>query len=132
MNTASNQFHKTLTSIAIAAISFLVSTTVLARPNQLDILGLVPGISELTQVQQAGIDLDNHSDKGIRLEIGGHKIPCALSFINDKLASLVCLTGNRTDKYTEASNIEVHSTLIIGFTKKFGKPDSVTRSSVRA
>lgn len=134
MNIGSSLFRKTLGSIAATAISSLVATTVLAGPNQLDILGLVPGVSELPQVKQAGVDPNSNSNESVSLEIGGYKIPCALSFLNGKLASLACLTGKGTKKYeqyTEASNTEVHSTLTAGFTKKFGKPDSVTKEPVR-
>jgi hypothetical protein len=134
MNIGSSPFRKTLGSIAATAISSLLSTTVLAGPNQLDILGLVPGVSEPPQVKQAGVDPNSNSKESVMLEIGGYKIPCALSFLNGKLASLTCLTGEGTEEYeqyTKASNTEVHSTLTAGFTKKFGKPDSVNREPVR-
>jgi len=135
MNIGSNRVNKALSSIAAAAISSLVSTAVLAGPDQLDILGLVPGVSELTQVQQAGDDPNSNSEKIVRLEIGGYKIPCSLSFLNGKLATLWCFTGKGTEEYTqqytEASNTEVHSTLTAGFTKKFGKPDTVDTEPVR-
>lgn len=134
MNIGSNPLIKTSGNIIAAVISSLVATTVLAGPNQLDILGLVPGVSELPQVKQAGVDPNSDSNKSVWLKIGGYKIPCALSLLNGKLASLNCLTGEGTkkyEKYTEASNTEVHSTLTAGFTKKFGKPDSVTSAPVR-
>lgn len=134
MNIGFSPLIKTLGSIAATVIPLLVATTTLAGPNQLDILGLVPGVSELPQVKQTSVDPNSNSNDSVTLEIGGYKIPCALSFLNSKLASLVCLTGKGTKKYeqyTEASNTEVHSTLTAGFTKKFGKPDSVTNKPVR-
>lgn len=139
MNTGSNRVKKALASIAAAAISSLVSTTVLAGPDQLDILGLVPGVSELTQVQQVR-QADAAPQPGflrsrgvVYLEIGGHKMPCNPTFINGKLASLPCLTGTGKDdnQHTKATNTEVHSTLTAGFTKKFGEPDSVNTKPVR-
>lgn len=134
MNIGFDLFNKNARNIAATAITFLFATTVVAGPDQLDILGLVPGVSELPQIKQAGADSDSKSNDSVLLEIGGHKIPCALSLLNGKLASLVCFTGKGTEKYlkyTEASNTEVHSTLTAGFTKKFGKPDSVIREPVR-
>lgn len=135
MNTVSNRGKKALASIAAAAISSLVSTTVLAGPDQLDILGLVPGVSELTQVKQAHVGrTPTINPTFVFLEIGGYKMPCFSSFLNGKLATLECRTGQGTEQYsqyTEASNTEVHSTLTAGFTKKFGKPDSVITKPVR-
>lgn len=134
MNIGSDLFNKSAGNIAATAISFLFATAVVAGPNQLDILGLVPGVSELPQVKQASADSNSNSNDSVLLEIGGYRIPCALSLLNGKLASLTCFTGKGTEKYskyTEASNTEVHSTLTAGFTKKFGKPDSVIREPVR-
>lgn len=134
MNIGSNFSRKALGAIVVAAIASIPATTALAGPNQLDILGLIPGESELSQVKQASVDPNSNSDEIVRLEIGGHKIPCSMSFRNGKLARLFCLTGKGTKEYAQytwASNTEVHSTLTAGFTKKFGKPDSVTKEVVR-
>ncbi len=134
MNIGSDQFRKTARRIMATAVTFCFATAALAGPDQLDILGLIPGVSELPQVKKAGVDPNSKSNNSVMLEIGGHKIPCAMSFLGDKLASLGCITGKGSKKYeqyTEASNAEVHSTLTAGFTKKFGKPDSVIREPVR-
>lgn len=134
MNIGFNLSRKVSGTIAVASFVSLAATTALAGPNQLDILGLIPGESELSQVKQASVDPNSNSDKSVRLEVGGHKTPCSMSFRNGRLDSLFCLTGKGTEKYaqyTEASNTEVHSALTAGFTKKFGKPDSVTREVVR-
>lgn len=135
MNTGSNRVKKALASIAAAAISSLVSTTALAAPEQLDILGLVPGVSDNTQVYQVDVSREPKiGDSLVFLEIGGYKMPCKTSYLNGKLAKLYCRTGKGTgqySQYTEASNTEVHSTLTTGFTKKFGKPDSVITEPVR-
>lgn len=134
MNIGFNLSRKVSRTIAVASFASLAATTALAGPNQLDILGLIPGESELSQVKQASVDPNSNSDEGVQLEVGGHKIHCSMSFRNGKLDSLFCLTGKGTKKYaqyTEASNTEVHSALTAGFTKKFGKPDSVAREVVR-
>ncbi len=134
MNTGSNLSGKAMRTISVAAIFSIAATTALAGPNQLDILGLIPGESELSQVKQASVDPNSSSNKVVRLEIGGHKIHCTMSFRNEKLDNLFCITGKGPGKYsqyTEASNTEVHSTLTAGFTNKFGKPDSVAREVIR-
>jgi hypothetical protein len=134
MNIGFSHLQKSFGIIAATVISSLVTTSTLAGPNQLDILGLIPGVSSLEQVKQASLDPKSASSNDVRLDIGGHKIPCSLELLNGKLASLVCFTGEgngKYDIYTEASNTEVHSTLTNGFSKKFGKPDSVIIEPVR-
>lgn len=69
-------------------------------PNQLDILGLVPGISELAQVKQASLDSNSSSNDNVTLEIGGHKIVCVTKYLNGKLAMLGCATGKGRQKST--------------------------------
>lgn len=110
----------------------LSSILAFASPNQLDILGLVPGVSELSQVQNAA-DPNFKSEKIVKLEIGGHKIPCAVSFLNGKLAHLSCTTGKGRGgiAWTEASNTEVHADLAAGFTKKFGIPNAIDKMPMR-
>lgn len=116
-----------LPKFAAVMISSLLSTNVFAGPDQLDVLGLIPGVSESHQV--------NQTRSGQLFEIGGHKMACGATFIDDKLASFGCLTGKSSDRryptWTKVDNIEVHLDLKKGFTKKFGKPDSVTRIPVR-
>jgi hypothetical protein len=112
----------------------LISTGAICGPSKLDILGLVPGISDLRQVKLASMDPNDTSSENVRLEIGGHAMFCAVSFLDEKLADLTCFTGKGTGKYetyTEASNTQVHADLTAGFTKKFGKPDSVKNEVVR-
>jgi hypothetical protein len=130
MNIVPKLFGKVLVAIATSS---LVATTVLASPNQLDILGLVPGVSELSEVKQAGSQPLFNPNTVVILEIGGYEISCSMSFLNDKLALLACPTGvgSTGTRYTKASNTEVHSTLKAGFTKKFGKPNSVFTVPVR-
>lgn len=113
-------------------VSLTAVVSVFAGPAQLDVLGLIPGESEWAQVKQLGPEIN--PGKSVRLEIGGHKMPCVVSLTNGKLSHMMCLIGKGTgkyDTYTEASNTEVYSTLLTGFTKKFGKPDSVNKGTVR-
>lgn len=119
----------------IPAIALMFNVQlVMAGPVQLDVLGLLPGVSEAVDVRRAGMDPNSTSDEVVRLEIGGHAIPCATSYIDQKLASLDCFTGKGTGRYetyTEASNTSVYSDLLSGFSKKFGKPDSISKAPVR-
>jgi hypothetical protein len=113
----------------VLIISLLLSTSVLAEPDQLDILGLIPDVSELPQTLQVGKEVSGSKDIRI-FEMGRHNIPCTVEFINDKLADITCFTGKRDEskKFTEASNIVVHSDMKAWFTEKFGKPDSIERT----
>lgn len=121
------------TGTSIAALILL--TTALgayAGPDQLDILGLIPDESDWSHIKQTGTEIN--PEKGVQLEIGGHKIPCAVTLANGKLALMACYTGKGTSKYdnwTDASNTEIHATALAGFTKKFGKPDSINKGTVR-
>jgi len=132
VNIVFNRLKKTLVSVAIVAVLQVLSTTVLAGPKQLDILGLVPGVSDVSQIRQVAVEY-NESQSILRIEIGGEKTPCNLDLLNGKLAQLLCLTGNERGRtrYTDASNTEVHLTLKVGFTKKFGKPDTVISNPLR-
>ena len=88
--------------------------------DQLDVLGIVPGVSEISQIKEASTKNPAYdSDFSVQLEIGGHKMLCLPYFIKNKIAQLGCMTG---EKFTNASNINIHKDLAAGFTKKFGKP----------
>ena len=122
-----------LTKLLVIPLATL-ATEANSGPNQMDILGLVPGVSDLQQVKAASVDPNTTSKESVRLEIGGHVMPCAVSVLDGKLSDLTCFTGKGTGKYetyTEASNTLVHAELTLGFTKKFGKPDSVSNEAVR-
>lgn len=123
-----------MTKITSAIALLFTAQCVMAGPAQLDVLGLLPGVSEAVDVRRAGMDPNSNSEESVRLEIGGHAIPCATSYIDQKLASLGCLTGKGTGRfetYTEASNTSVYSDLLSGFSRKFGKPDSTSKVPVR-
>lgn len=112
----------------------LSSTEVFCGPSQLEILGLVPGVADPGQVQLVSMEPTGLPSENVRLEIGGHAMPCVVSFIDGRLADLTCFTGQgarRHEIYTEASNTQVHADLVAGFAKKFGKPDSVLNEAVR-
>lgn len=127
-----NKFYH-LTKLLVIPLATLAAEAN-SGPNQIDILGLVLGVSDLQQVKEASVDPNTTSKESVRLELGGHVMPCAVSILDGKLSDLTCLTGKGTGKYetyTEASNTLVHSELALGFTKKFGKPDSVSNETVR-
>jgi hypothetical protein len=127
-----NKLHQLVKLIAILLTT--LATEANSGPNQMDILGLVPGVSDLQQVKAASVNPNTTSKESFRMEIGGHVMPCAVSFLDEKLSDLSCFTGKGTGKYetyTEASNTLVHAELVLGFTKKFGKPDSVSNEAVR-
>jgi hypothetical protein len=121
----------------IAALFVLLSSGAVAGPNQLDVLGLVAGVSSRSQVKDVAVPRSveeaMNGDYIIELEIGGHKIPCNVSFYWDKLANLSCLTGKISDRqvYTDASNITIYNDLVKGFSMKFGKPDHLKSNPVR-
>ena len=120
--------------IATVTLSF-VSTIVFAGPNQLDVIGLIPGVSDLDQVKQLAV---GYGDKpnAVLVEIGGYKLPCTVSFINNKLSSFECQVGDMgnfsDDKniHVQLSNLEKDITLRSGFIEKFGKPDDVIKRSI--
>ena len=62
------------------------------------------------------------------LEIGGYKMLCTALFEHGKLAQMMCATGM---KFSNASNMEIHRALRLGFAKKFGPADEVKNSPVR-
>ena len=107
----------------IATVIFYVSAAY-AEPKQIEIIGLIPGVSTKEQVQSAKSD--------IGFIIGGFELICSDEYIDGVLSNLTCFTGEEyyskdtTKKsYTIASNLEVHSVLTKGFTKKFGKPSDI-------
>lgn len=102
------------------AMVFLLTagTSVLASPDQLDVLGLIPGVSDLSQVKQVSVDgtRPNESGEGeeFLLEVGGYIFSYTGLFRNEKLDSLACRPRGSGD-------IDAHLVLLVGFTKKFGK-----------
>lgn len=87
----------------------------------IDVIGLVPGVSTQSQVERAKADYG--------YVIGGYRLFCSPEYIRGKLSSFICLTGGEygskdvvSGSNHKASNIEVHETLLNGFTKKIGKP----------
>lgn len=103
----------------------LISTTAIAEPDQIDVMGLVPGVSSKDAFRAAGKPI---GDSLVYLEIGGYKLPCLGQYIDGIIENFGCSTGGTI---TEASNIEIHETLVKGFTSKFGSPDKVYTSSVK-
>lgn len=101
------------------------SSLTFAGPDQIDVIGLIPGVSSAKEVNAAGV---NSGDNVFYLEIGGYKLPCLVEFLEGKLALMYCMTGK---KYAKASNIEIHEALHKGFMTKFDAPDSIQNKPIR-
>ena len=102
----------------------VVSLNVLAGPAEIDLIGLRMGQSEMSDVARIGTKTFPPNDTFWNLEIGGHKMPCLVKFIDSKLSRISCLTGDGSGgRNTAASNLQVHEELKAGYLKKFGKPD---------
>lgn len=100
----------------------LISASVIAEPDQIDVVGLVPGVTTFEQYKQVGFN--NGSEVGL-IEIGGYKLMCLAKFRNKLLDTLRCNTG---EKLSNASNLEIHETLTKGFTAKLGEPTANTNN----
>jgi len=110
-------------------LTLLLATPAIAGPNQIDILGLIPGVSDSEDIKRVAV---RDGGRAVMLEIGGHSLPCIPSYIDNKLSGLVCLTGkNGGTRYTDESNTTIHVELWAGFAKKFGKVDAIDKSRVR-
>ena len=106
--------------ILLASSIFFASSTY-AGPNQIEMIGLVPGVSTQAQVENA------KSEYGY--VIGGYELICGPEYIDGLLSQLLCVTGEdshskdkTTNSYRLASNTEVHAALLKGFTEKLGTP----------
>lgn len=104
---------------------FILSTVAVAEPDQIDIVGLTPGISTYQDFKSKAASVVR--DAGM-VEIGGYKLICKIQFDNGVLAMFGCSTG---DGLSNASNIEIHETLVRGFTEKFGTPSTTTNIPVK-
>lgn len=114
--------------------TMLVATSAYAEPNQIEIIGIIPGVSTEVQVEAAKTQreiVNSHI-------IGGFSLVCISKYIDGRLSQFLCPTGEdyySTDEtkesYTVVSNIEVHGVLLKGFTKKFGLPTDVTNQTIQ-
>lgn len=118
-------------SFFIFWVALGVPTAVYSKVTELDVLGLIPGVSDREQVAKASEEGSLSSGRGGFFTIGGHRMPCVFDFIEGKLSEFNCFTGGGSPRYTEASNIQVHLVLKEGFTKKLGKPSSVAQMPIR-
>lgn len=103
----------------------LISTSVIAEPELIDVVGIVPGVTTFEQYKQVG--LNRGSEVGL-IEIGGYKLMCLAKFRNNLLDTLRCSTG---EKFSKATNVEIHETLTRGFTAKLGEPTNNTNNPIR-
>lgn len=125
---------KAIAKIAVSAIATVTAAATHAGPPQLDILGLVAGVSTKADVEKTRSGFVRKGDsEGVYLEIGGHRIFCAALFRDTKLDTLGCLTGKnqKAPLKTKESNIQIYNDLKVGFTKKFGPPDVVDNQPAR-
>lgn len=101
----------------IAAVLCMCSSVAVAETKQLNVVGIIPGVTtkeDLIAVSTKQVG------RVVYLDIGGYNLPCVSEFIENVVGLFGCGTG---DEFTEATNLEIHETLVKGFTKKFGKPD---------
>jgi hypothetical protein len=110
--------------------TMIVAMNAYAQPNEIDVIGIVPGVSTERQVEAA------KAQHGLYI-IGGFGLDCASEYIDNHLSLFLCDTGKRhgsTDEtkevFTAASNLEIHTVLVKGFTKKFGPPTSREENKV--
>lgn len=102
---------------------------VFAQTNQINIIGIVPGVSDKTEVDNASMDKD-----GKIFEIGGYRVMCHAEFEDNdnKLEGFYCYTGKKySGPFNQVSNTEIHNALVKGFIKKFGEPTSSDEIPVR-
>lgn len=120
--------------IIIVASWILFAANANAATKQIEIIGLVPGVSTQEQV--------NEKKDGIYYMIGGYRMwECKDEYIDNRLSYFLCPTGGveenpsvySTDitKHNVGTNTQVHSDFVKGFTTKFGKPTKTINSVVR-
>lgn len=109
------------------AASALFSSTIYAEPYQLDVAGIIPGVSTKEQVES--------KKKDSVYAIGGYGLICSRDYNGDMLSMFHCQFGEemlttdlvkkeRTGVWNTVSNTEVFEELLKGFTKKFkSEPD---------
>ena len=103
----------------------LVTGSAHAIPNQLEVAGIVPGVTTQKEFENGKAEYG--------YIIGGFKLICSPKYdVESVLDELFCFTGNEyysrditKESRPVVTNLEVHATLVKGFTKKFGKPVEV-------
>lgn len=109
----------------VCSVLLLTAATAMARPHELDLIGLKMGVSQEADLNTAGKQLM----KGFwQLEIGGHQMRCTVKFLEEKLSAIHCPFGagysSSSQRSTEASNEQVFKDLKAGYLKKFGTPQT--------
>ena len=109
-------------SFFLAGLLYISMSGAFAQPEKLDVVGLVPGVATVGDISKIKTRLG-------RYLIGGYHLNCEADFTNQKLAELFCKTdfaflmdADESGRGREASNIEVHRTLLEGYQNKFGAP----------
>jgi hypothetical protein len=121
--------------LILALICAAVPTCVLAGPSAINFVGLVPGISTESDYDQTLVKYSG-GRKGI--SVGGFEIVCTPDYIDGKLSEIYCPIGKNlgslvepVEYITRASNADVFRVLVDGYTKKFGKPDTILNDPVQ-
>lgn len=114
--------------------TMVVAMNAYAQPNEIEVIGIVPGVSTERQVEAAKTKHDGASNH----IIGGFGLLCYSKYLDNHLSTFTCYTGKKygsTDEtqeaFTPASNMKVHAVLAKGFTKKFGPPTNREQAEVR-
>ena len=110
----------------LTAAAIFTSSQVFALTKQIDVVGLIPGVSSKLDFIKV-----EKGDTGITNVIGGYEMVCVDSYIDTSLSRLLCTFGDA--RISTASNETIYQTLKSGFTKKFGAPkvfDSVTSNKM--
>ena len=115
----------------LTSLLLLLCLRSVAGPPQLDVVGLMPGVTTAAQVTAQSFER-LQTDSYPRIEIGGRRLPCDVQYLDGRLADMTCYTGSRSGAwYTKASNIEVFVEHLGGFIERFGRPDTYTKGTVR-
>jgi len=115
----------------LIAVLLSVINVAHATPDQLNVSGLIPGVTTQEEFENGKPDYG--------YIIGGFKLICSPEYDGELLLSKVyCFTGNKyysqditIESQPYVTNLKVHETLVGGFAKKFGKPVKVIDTPVQ-
>ena len=120
------------------------ATSAKAEPEQIDVIGFVPGVSTPSQVREFCQNTptecvqESGSEIGGYFLVGGYKMPCRARFSNGYLSLFYCYFGKEysfdmtnSSSSPFISNDKVFLTLVEGFRKKFGRETNSTDKTLR-